>query len=80
MEGIIQKWGNSNGIRLPKALMDMVLFKTNDRVDLIADDNKIIIKKSKAKPHLTLSERLKDFKGEYTFEEADWGKIEGNEI
>jgi len=80
MNAIIQKWGNSQGIRIPKSILETALFKPNDTVDIIAEDNKIIIKKVVHKKHITLEERLKDFNGEYTFEEVDWGKPMGNEI
>ena len=80
MNAIIQKWGNSQGIRIPKSILETALFKPNDTVDIIAEDNKIIIKKVVHKKHITLEERLKDFNGEYIFEEVDWGKPMGNEI
>lgn len=80
MLATIQKWGNSQAIRLPKSILETALFKTNENVELIAEDNKIIIKKATIKKHLTLEERLKGFQGQYAFEEADFGKPVGNEI
>jgi len=80
MTATIQKWGNSNGIRIPKAILEDTLIKLNDEVDIIAEDNKIIIKKVKSRKHITLAERIKDFKGDYVYEEADWGPPVGNEV
>ncbi len=51
-----------------------------DSIVIPAEDNKIIIKKVVCKKHITLEERLKDYYGDYTFEEADWGNPAGNEI
>lgn len=47
MEGIIQKWGNSNAIRLPKPLLQSVNIKENDSVFLITSGEDIIIRKLK---------------------------------
>lgn len=80
MRTAIQKWGNSQGIRIPKAILDISLMKADDIVDVIAEENQIIIKKAILKKHITLEERLRDFNGEYTFEEIDWGKPAGKEI
>jgi antitoxin MazE len=80
MNAIIQRWGNSQGIRIPKSVLETALFKPNEEVDLIAEDNKIIIKKSARHKHVTLEARLKNFKDPYTFEEANWGAPAGNEI
>jgi len=80
MNATIQKWGNSHAIRIPKAILETALFKADEQVEIIVEDNKIIIKKAVRKKHITLEERLKDFNGEYVFEECDWGKPMGNEI
>ena len=80
MNATIQKWGNSQGIRIPKAILEMALFEPDEQVDITAEENKIIIRKVARKKYITLEERLKDFDGEYVFEECDWGKPMGNEI
>lgn len=45
MYATIQKWGNSNGLRFPKALLDAIGLKENDRVELIQSADAITIKK-----------------------------------
>ena len=35
MYATIQKWGNSQGLRIPKALLDAVGLKEHDRVELV---------------------------------------------
>lgn len=80
MLAAIQKWGNSQGIRIPKSILDISLLKADDLVDIVAEENQIIIKKAVQRKHITLAERLKSFNGEYCFEEADWGKPVGEEI
>ena len=41
----IQKWGNSQGIRSPKLILDKLGILENDEVELTTEDDQIIIKK-----------------------------------
>ena len=43
MEARIQKWGNSDGIRIPSSILKTLNIKTNDKVDLIQEEDRIII-------------------------------------
>jgi len=59
MQGVVQKWGNSNAIRLPKQLLESVGLKENDPVvhSLLGAD--IVISKATVRPpHKTLKQRL----------------------
>ncbi len=78
--GKIQFWGNSNAVRLPKAVMETAFFNTNDSIQIIADSNQIVIKKIEKKSHKTLKERLAGFDGVYESEEWDTGLPVGAEI
>lgn len=49
MQAIIQKWGNSQGIRIPKAFLEAVGMSENDAVELQRVDDAIIIKKLQTK-------------------------------
>lgn len=87
MYATIQKWGNSNGLRVPKVLLDAIGLKENDRVELIQNNDSIMIKKASPAQHKTLEERLTSFYGKpveqlerIQSEEIDWGKSEGREI
>lgn len=75
----IQKWGNSQGIRLPKVLLDALQIRENDRLEIIGDKEQIIIRKS-GPQHKTLAERMEGYNGDYQFAECDWGKPVGNEV
>ena len=91
MYATIQKWGNSQGLRIPKALLDAVGLRENDRVELIQRDDSIQINRAASVPHRTLEERLIAFYGkpvdqierleeqEYD-QEYDWGAAEGQEV
>jgi len=87
MEATIQKWGNSQGLRIPKSLLDAVGLRENDRVELIQAEDGIQIRKVNAVRHRNLEERLSAFYGRSPYElgrlenepEIDWGKPEGEE-
>jgi len=85
MQTTVVKWGNSHGIRLPKAFLQNIQVFENDPVDVTLEDEKIIIKKISGVRHKTIKQRLMDFYGD-TYEhgnspqnEIDWGKPVGNE-
>jgi antitoxin MazE len=69
----IVKWGNSQGVRLPRYLLDSVRLSDNDVVEVTAENDSIIIRKAADRKHRTLKERLEGFKGAYVFEEWDTG-------
>ena len=76
MNATIQKWGNSQAIRLPKALLEIASLEENEQVQILARQNEIIIKKAEKNiKHKSLAERLKDWDGtpyELTDEDREW--------
>lgn len=81
MRTTIVKWGNSQGIRLPKLLLDSVSLSDNDTVEVVAENNSLIIKKVKSKRVCkTIQERFAGFDEAYEPIEIDWGKPVGREI
>ena len=61
MRTTIVKWGNSQGIRLPKAFLQNIQLAENDPVEVLLEEDKIIIKKIKTSAHKTIQQRLDDF-------------------
>ena len=47
MEARLQKWGNSDGIRIPSSILKSLNLKTNDVVELMQKEDKTIISKPK---------------------------------
>ena len=43
----VQSWGGSQGIRLPKKIIDLMGIQVNDSVELLVNRNMIIIQKPK---------------------------------
>lgn len=52
MEARIQKWGNSNGIRIPSSILKSLNIKTNNVLNIEQKENKIIISIPKKKRYL----------------------------
>lgn len=79
MKSQIKQWGNSQGIRIPKEVMEDANMLVNDIVDISTSDGKIIIKKTFK--HKTLEERSKEYNNTLILDgEIDWGEPQGREI
>ena len=77
----IQKWGNSQGVRIPKHLLDAVKLSPNDEIDISAESDMLIIKKATpTAAHKTIKELFAGYDGDYKPEEIDWGGQEGKEV
>jgi antitoxin MazE len=79
MYATIQKWGNSQAIRLPKGLLEVATFHENDKVEINAEKDCIVIKRANKK-HKTLEERLAGYNDNYQVSEWDTGESQGNEV
>ncbi len=64
MTAIISKWGNSQGLRFPKAIMEIINLKVGDKVDLQAKDDMVIIKPIKRKK-IDINELVKKIPNDY---------------
>lgn len=73
----IQKWGNSQGIRIPKIILDQVSIRDNTRIEIIVKDESIILKKISPK---TFKELVSGYENSgYRYEEFDTGLPVGRE-
>jgi len=79
MTTTIQKWGNSQGIRLPKVILEDLDMKEGEEVEISTQNNTIIIKRS-TKKRKTIQELFANYEGDYKPEDIDWGKPVGGEI
>ena len=78
MTAQVKTWGNSQGIRLSKELLDLAGIKLNDLLNIELLDGNIVLKK--AYKHKTLEERAKEYGGKLgPYEEFDWGEPVGRE-
>ena len=76
----IQKWGNSQGIRIPKHYLNELSWSEDEMVDLFIEDGKIIIERSRPKKKKNIVELFEGFKGEYEPVEFIWDAPEGREV
>lgn len=79
MTTTIQKWGNSQGVRIPKIILDTVNWAEDEKITIEVEDGKIIMKKAKQK-RKNIKELFKNYNEEYEPEKIDWGNPEGEEI
>ncbi len=78
MTTTVQKWGNSQGIRIPKVLLDTLNWSDNEELILSADESRLVIEKANSRKNI--KELFADFKGDYKPIDIDWGKPVGKEI
>ena len=79
MEIKLQKWGNSDGIRIPQVMLKSLNLKTNDKVKIEQVEDKIIITKSVTEK-ISLKERFDSYHGKNLSKEFTWDDRQGNEI
>lgn len=81
MKTTIQKWGNSQGIRIPKVILDTLKWRENEKVMILVQDSKLIIEKAEEEEKKkTIEELFENFEGEYEPIKIDWGTPKGDEI
>ena len=78
MHTTIQKWGNSQGVRLPKVILEMANLNENDVVELKVENGKVII--SPVRKYRTLEEGIAEYEGDYRPHEWDTGPSLGKEV
>ncbi|MBR0309020.1 MAG: AbrB/MazE/SpoVT family DNA-binding domain-containing protein [Mogibacterium sp.] len=74
----IKSWGNSQGIRISKKVLDALDLKVSDVLDVIVENNSIVLRKNFK--HKSFEERLAEYDGEITICEFDWGEPVGKEM
>lgn len=74
----IQKWGNSQGIRIPKFLLEAVQWSENEKLSVCAEEDRIVI--TKAERRKNIKELFADFDGTYEPVTMDWGEPVGEEV
>ena len=80
MEVQLKPWGNSQGIRLPKSVLNEAGFLPDETLDVKAENGRIIL--YRAFRHKTLEERAAEYDGKLNLNgELDWrGDPVGNEV
>ena len=74
----VQRWGNSNAIRLPKTILETAKLAVNERVEIIAKEGTIMILPAK-RSYNSLEELFEGYEGTYDFAEIEFGRA-GREL
>jgi antitoxin MazE len=78
MKTVVQKWGHSLALRIPKTMAEHIKVKAGVSVDIREDGETLFIRPSKTK--LTLKELLAKVKPENLHEEIETGQAVGKEV
>ena len=79
MQTQVKAWGNSQGIRLPKDILQEANVEINDMLEVKVSDGMIMLVKTFR--HQKLEERAEKFGGKLNLDgEYEWDKPEGREV
>jgi len=79
MQAQVVKWGNGQGIRIPKGILQEAGVQVNDVCSIKVEGTRIIVEK--AFRHRTLEERAAEYGGKLgPYIEIDWGEPAGAEV
>ena len=79
MLATIQKWGNSQALRIPKAILKMSAIKENDKVEISVEQGIITIRKAEKK-YESMDDLFAGYEGGYQCSECDTGAPVGKEV
>jgi antitoxin MazE len=71
-------WGNSQAVRIPKAMLDELQIREGDEVELRIENGRLAIEPVEKK--ITLESLLAGITPENRHKEVDWGPAVGNEV
>ena len=76
----ISKWGNGQGIRIPKNDLELLEWKKDDELEMIIEKGNLKIQKVEKEKRKTIKELFANYYGSYEKQEIDWGEPQGKEI
>ena len=77
----VQKWGNSQGVRLSKELLADADIEVGDPVDVTVRDGILVITPlRRVRGKRDLGELVREIPADYSPGELDWGPPEGREV
>ena len=78
MQVNVARWGNSLGLRIPKDIADQAGLQAGSRVEIIAENGRVVI--VPARRRYVLAELLEDMTPKAMRDAFDWGPDLGREI
>ena len=77
----VQKWGNSQGLRLPKDVLTRAHIEVGDEVDVAVEDGVIVVVPARRiRGRYRLEDLVSRIPADYEPEEVDWGEAVGREV
>ncbi len=77
----IQKWGNSQGVRLSKEVLEAAGMDVGDDVDVTVQDGVVLVTPARrVRGRVTLEGLLGDLPADHKATEVDWGPPVGGEV
>ena len=77
----IQKWGNSQGLRFTKALLEEAQINVGDEVQVSVHKGRIVVEPvTKVRGRYDLETLISKMPKRYQAEELDWGPPAGREV
>ncbi len=74
----VQKWGNSQGLRLAKHVLEEADISIGDDVEVLVQEGQIVVRKV-SRPKFDLAEMVSRMPSDYQVEEHSFGKPAGKE-
>ncbi|MGO9083981.1 MAG: AbrB/MazE/SpoVT family DNA-binding domain-containing protein [Candidatus Sulfotelmatobacter sp.] len=78
MRAQIVGWGNSQALRIPRAMLDALQIREGDEVEMIVENGRLTVRP--VHPKLTLESLVAAITPENRHKELDWGRPVGNEV
>ena len=76
----VQKWGNSQGIRIPKNILENSHIEIGEEVTISAKNGKIIVESThKIRGKYDIKDLVNKMPKDYELEEENWGAPSGRE-
>jgi antitoxin MazE len=77
----VQKWGNSQGLRFSKAILEKAEIQVGDEVRISVEDGRIIIEPVyQVRGRFDIQKLVAEMPADYQVEEIDWGEPSGEEV
>ncbi len=76
----ISKWGNSQGLRIPKSIIDALDIHIGDKVKIFIENNRAVIEPVKKKKIYNIDELIAKIPSDYEKEEELFVNSMGKEI
>ena len=77
----VQKWGNGQGLRFAKAILEEAQINVGDEVNVSVQKGRIIVEPvTRMGGHCDLETLISQMPEAYQAEEIDWGRPTGKEV